>query len=113
MKIEDRIKVTEQANNRRLAIMRTKNVEYAGTDREDADSNKNFIHVAECLGLDAKTVCGVYLMKHVDSLCTYLRTGKESCEGIVGRLDDIRNYCDILESIILENGNVKGEISGL
>jgi hypothetical protein len=100
--ITERLEITDKANGRRTEIMRAKGAEYAGTDREWADCNQNFKHVGQMLGLDPKLVCGVYMLKHVDSLATYLRTGIDSVEGITGRLDDIRNYIDILESLIIE-----------
>jgi hypothetical protein len=102
MNITERLAVTDTANERRTKIMRDKNVEYAGTDRGGVDCNENFRHVGRMLDLGPKVVCGIYMFKHVDSLATYLRTGKDSVEGITSRLDDIRNYCDILESLIIE-----------
>jgi hypothetical protein len=48
----------------------------------------------------------VYFNKHIDSLMTFVRTGRLESEGLRGRLDDIRNYIDILEAMLVEEGSL-------
>ena len=105
--------LVETANNRRLAITRTKGREYIGAVDDDFRSNvlANFERVAERLELDPKVIWAVYTQKHIDSIMTFVagKTGNP-VESIVGRLDDVRNYCDLLEAMLHDYGLV--EIDG-
>jgi hypothetical protein len=49
-------------------------------------------------------------LKHIQSIEQWARNGKlSSGETIISRLDDARNYMDILESLIYENENWREE----
>jgi len=53
----------------------------------------NFEKIARKLGLTPMQVLSVYLNKHLSSLQSYFKDGKEhSSEGIEGRVSDIINY---------------------
>jgi hypothetical protein len=108
------------ANTRRFGITTEKGPEYtgAGSDYTDDDSDvlANFKNVASRLGTNPITVLGVYLGKHVDSINTFIKEMDKvqsleeainlvyQGEGIVSRLDDARNYLDILECLLWEFG---------
>ena len=101
MTLEERIKMTRKSTERRIKIMEEKGPEYS---RYGSNVNGNFVHTADFLGTTAQFVCLVYFLKHVEAIIAYVLTGKQSCESIESRLDDARNYLDILESLIMEGG---------
>lgn len=62
------------------------------------------------LELEPDVVAAIYTLKHVLSLCTFIREQREDKEGhetFSGRIADIQNYCDLLFSIISEQGRVE------
>jgi len=104
MNYKQRKKIIEQANKRRQIIMIDKGKEYSGGNE---DINYNFKQVAERLGNRLANTpeysCLVYFEKHLLSIEKWARDGKlSSGETIFSRLDDARNYLDILESLIIE-----------
>ena len=109
MNYKQRKQIIETANKRRQALMLNKGKEYSGGNE---DINFNFIEVANRLGTrlagTKEYVCLVYLLKHQLSIEKWARDGKlSSGEDIFSRLDDIRNYLDILESLIRDNSTLK------
>lgn len=96
MNLKERSQIAKDAFERRLVILEGKGKEYANGE----DANGNFKRLAPKLGLTPEQVLWVYAAKHIDSIETWLRTREEGMEGIIGRLDDLRNYVDILESIV-------------
>ena len=102
MNYKQRKQIIEIANKRRQSLMLNKGKEYSGGNE---DINFNFIEVAERLGTrlagTKELICLVYLEKHILSMEKWARDGKlSSGEDIFSRLDDLRNYLDILESLI-------------
>jgi hypothetical protein len=83
-------------------IMIGKGREYTiGSD----DKLANFKRVSERTGLSVLQVWGVYFLKHVDSICNYVKEGQVySNEPIEGRITDARNYLALLRGIITERG---------
>jgi hypothetical protein len=111
MKYQQRKKIIEQANKRRQSLMINKGKEYSGGDE---DINYNFKETAKRLGTrlagTSEFVCLTFLLKHIQSIEQWARNGKlSSGETIISRLDDARNYMDILESLIYENENWREE----
>jgi hypothetical protein len=113
----DKARLVAAAHDRRNKISDQKGPEYAGSGSEytadEADVLANFKKVGERLGLDPLTVAGVYMTKHYDSIATWIREAEgktleekyasvESGEGVISRLDDLRNYADLLECLITE-----------
>jgi hypothetical protein len=107
--------VIEEANARRMAISAEKGPEYSGAGSSytvDADVLYNFKSVGARLGLEPLEVAGVYMTKHYDSVMTFLKgTRGEDIqelayrgEGIVSRLDDLRNYLDLIECLLIDVG---------
>ena len=61
------------------------------------------------LELEPEVVAAIYTLKHVLSLCTFIReqrSDKEGHEPFSGRIADIQNYCDLLFSIVFEQDRV-------
>lgn len=86
---------------RKLLIV--KGGEYAGSE----DRLANFKRGAQLTGIEPMTVALIYLSKHYDGVCTYIRdlqTGQDRprSESIEGRLDDMINYCILIKAIIKE-----------
>lgn len=99
----------EEANLRRQKISEDKSAEYSRGE----DVLRNFKSVGNRLGLDPFVVAAVYLNKHIDSINTFIDKAADldsdnltalmhEGEGIISRLDDARNYLDLLECILLE-----------
>jgi hypothetical protein len=103
---EERIAIIEAATKRRMDIMDVKGVDYQGEEKEGV--NGNFYRNGRVLGVSPVTIWAVYFNKHIDALMTYVRTGRLESEGLRGRLDDIRNYVDILEAMLVEEGELDG-----
>jgi hypothetical protein len=115
-----RRQIFELANARRFGITEEKGPEYSGAgsnySADDADCLANFKNVAARIGSNPITVLGVYMLKHIDSVNTFIKELERvenleqaldlvyAGEGIVSRLDDARNYLDILESLLWEFG---------
>jgi hypothetical protein len=63
----------------------------------------NFKFVAELLGITPLQVCGVYWLKHILAIVTYINKGRlESDERIEGRLLDAANYGLLALALIKE-----------
>ena len=61
------------------------------------------------LNLEPDVVAAVYVLKHVLSLCTFIREQRKDKEGhepFSGRIADIQNYCDFIYSVVEEQGRV-------
>jgi|TARA_R100001530_G_scaffold102602_1_gene71378 hypothetical protein len=71
--------------------------EYA---RKTNNAFANFERVADNLGLDRKEVLLVYLLKHVDGVCSYVKGHKSQREDVRGRIIDIHVYLDLLWGMI-------------
>lgn len=125
MNYETRNRIIKRANARRLDIADQKGAEYS---REgdfytavDADTLANFRAVGKRLGITELQTWAIYFLKQSDAIATFvnrIHNGKlsdgdlqmqiqkysDEGEGILSRLDDIRNYADILECLLYEYG---------
>ena len=101
---DERIAIIEAATKRRMDIMDTKGADYQGEEKEGV--NGNFYRNARLLGVSPVLIWAVYFNKHIDALAKFVRTGRVESEGLRGRLDDIRNYIDILEAMLVEEGSI-------
>jgi hypothetical protein len=90
----------ERANVRRQADCDEKS---RGYTRGDVDRLINFKRIGEKRGLSPQAILGVYMQKHLDTIDHWINTGEEDAEGLVSRLDDVRNYCDLLEGLYIES----------
>jgi hypothetical protein len=67
------------------------------------DKLANFKNVAKDTGLRPMQVWAVYFLKHIASICNYVKDGREaSNEPIEGRIMDARNYLALLRGLIEE-----------
>ena len=105
MNADTRRQIIERAHERELALIDTKGREYTGGAEQgnDLDTLANFKRVAERIGLSALHVWGVYFLKHVDAIGTYLQDPtRETSEPITGRIDDARTYLGLLECLLVD-----------
>jgi DNA-binding SARP family transcriptional activator len=82
-----------------MDLLTRKGAEYAS----DADALANFKKRAEDIGIDPKQILWIFLSKHLDSIKSFVKKGKEiSDEPIAGRIQDARNYLFLLHCLIDE-----------
>lgn len=115
--------VVAAANRRRGAISDDKGPEYAGSavhyQDDDQDVLANFKRQDDRWGYDGSGISSAFLYfgKHLDSIETYARGVKPLLEagdtyaahdlglkgeGILSRLDDARNYIDLIECLLID-----------
>jgi len=101
MTFEQRQSIIKKAFQRRTQIMRDKGREYSKGIKTDV--NFNFKEIAKRLGLTKEQVLMVYMGKAMLSIEKWILDGElSSGETLISRLDDLRNYADILESFLYE-----------
>ena len=106
MKWEQQQKLFKELIKEEADILNRKGAEYAS----DEDANANFKKRAEDIGIDPKQILWIFLSKHLDSIKSYIKKGKEiSDEPIVGRINDARNYLFLLHCLICEEKNAGKE----
>jgi len=74
--------------------------EYA---RADSNAFANFERIGENLDLDKKEVLLVYLLKHIDGICSYVKGHKSQREDVRGRITDVIVYLCLLWGMVEEN----------
>tara|TARA_Y100000592_G_C5452096_1_gene309302 strand:+ start:335 stop:646 length:312 start_codon:yes stop_codon:yes gene_type:complete len=67
--------------------------EYA---RKSNNAFANFERIGENLDLDRKEVLLVYLLKHIDGICSYVKGHKSQREDVRGRITDVIVYLCLL-----------------
>ena len=97
MKVDTFFKLSEIFLDECKEIQMVKGAEYTIDDGTNtADKFKNFRSIGERLDLDPKLVLLTYMLKHMDSIRTYVLHGKEGSEGIKSRCQDLVNYAIML-----------------
>jgi len=103
MKEETYLEMIKESFKRRLEIHVRKSHDYASTQ----EILGNFKRVASLLGtlkVDPscpKGVAIIYIMLKIDRLCNLIFWGKKpKNESIQDTIDDLKNYCDLLEACI-------------
>ncbi len=91
MNNEDFETLLAESRERRDEILFGKGMEYGNNESKTF----NFEDTARALGLSPMQVWAVYFLKHIYAILTYVRTGRESAEGMEGRFDDAVNYLDL------------------
>ena len=71
--------------------------EYA---RKSNNAFANFERVAENLEIDRKEVLLVYLLKHTDGICAYVKGHKSQREDVRGRITDVIVYLCLLWGMV-------------
>lgn len=89
-------------------LLITKGAEYA----DGIDRLANFKRGSQLTGTTSFQVALIYMSKHYDSICTFIRKDAENktqvlSEPIDGRLDDLINYCILLKALIREQQDIK------
>ncbi len=74
--------------------------EYA---RKTSNAFANFERVGENLGIDKKKVLLVYLLKHIDGVCSYVQGHKSQREDVRGRITDVIVYLCLLWGMVIED----------
>lgn len=70
----------------------------------------NFKRISQRLGVKPTAVCMVYLTKHLDSIESFIKTGKiHSNERIRGRIVDAITYLTLLHGLFMEDAAEAGE----
>lgn len=67
--------------------------EYA---RKSNNAFANFERIADNLKLDRKEVLAVYLLKHIDGICAYIKGHISQREDVTGRITDVIVYLCLL-----------------
>ena len=81
--------------------------EYA---RQSENAFANFERVGENLNIDRKQVLLVYLLKHIDGICSYVEGHKSQRENVEGRITDSIVYlCLLWGMCISENMQYPGK----
>ena len=76
--------------------------EYA---RKDSNAFANFERVGENLNIQREEVLLVYLLKHIDGICSFVKGHKSQREDVRGRLTDAIVYLCLLWGMIDETEN--------
>jgi len=82
-------------------IMGSKGVAYSGQE----DKLGNFKRGAALTGSEPKKVLFIYMMKHIDSIASFIRNEYKDSEPIESRIEDVINYCFLLYGLIKEKQN--------
>lgn len=83
-------------------LLRTKGNDYTMANE---DRCHNFKVVAEMVGISPLQCWGVYYLKHVLALATYVKYGKVESEGIYERFVDANNYAYLGLALIEDQKN--------
>jgi hypothetical protein len=76
--------------------------EYA---RKQNNAFANFEKIADNLELDRKEILLVYLLKHIDGICAYVKGHKSQRENVRGRMTDVIVYLCLLWGMIDDEDN--------
>lgn len=89
MNSKELLELKKELESEEANILGIKGDEYAVGN---ADRLEFFRDYANKLGISTQMVCAVFLLKHINSIIKYAKTGEDSAEGIMGRINDARNY---------------------
>jgi hypothetical protein len=70
--------------------------------RKEDNAFLQFEKVGNNLNIDKKEVLLVYLLKHIDGICAYVKGHKSQRESVKGRLTDIIVYTCLLWGMIVD-----------
>jgi 7-cyano-7-deazaguanine synthase in queuosine biosynthesis len=84
-----------------VEILKTKGRDYT---QGGEDRLKNFKAIADELGADPMVIVGVYFLKHIDSIKTYIQTSDLRSEGFKSRVLDARNYLALMLALAIDLG---------
>ena len=84
-------------------LLGTKGTEYIVSNENRL---KFFYDYAKQLDVDPKVVCAIFLMKHINSILNFAKTGVSGSESIDGRINDARNYLLFMSALAHEQKSV-------
>jgi len=84
-------------------IQRTREAGQKEYARENSNAFANFERIGNNLNLSKEKVLLVYLLKHIDGICSYVEGYKSQREDVRGRITDIIVYLCLLWGMIDES----------
>ena len=99
MKDKEYQKLRDRFLKETLDLSDLKRIEYTEGNQND-NVLWNFENIATSVGLKPMQVLSVYLHKHLSSLKSYFKEGKEYSEPIQGRISDIINYLLLMVAML-------------
>lgn len=108
MNANRRQSIVERLQQQEVAMIETKGREYTGGAEldNDLDTLANFKNVAEQTGMTPMQCWGVYFLKHISSIMTFIASPDreaDMAEPIDGRILDARTYLGLLQCLIEED----------
>ena len=98
MQREQFLKLMDETYDVLKGLNQTKGHDYAGDD----DALNNFKSAGERVGLDPIQVWGIYFLKHIAAIETFVKEGNVKSEPIEGRVQDAILYLFLLLGLIAE-----------
>jgi len=80
--------------------------EYA---RQQNNAFANFERIGDNLDISKEEVLLVYLLKHIDGICSYVKGHRSQRENVRGRITDVIVYLCLLWGMIEQNEQQQGE----
>jgi hypothetical protein len=102
LKIRDLNKLIEAVRSKQDELLRTKGNDYTMANE---DRCHNFKQVAAFLGITPMQAWGVYYLKHVFAVCTFVQKGEVASEDIFERFVDANNYAYLGLALIEDERN--------
>lgn len=107
MNAQQRKAVIKRLHALEMDMLKTKGREYTGGAEEhnELDTLANFKEVARMTGMTPLQCWGVYFMKHISSIMTFISDPSrqtDMAEPIEGRIVDARTYLGLLECLLEE-----------
>lgn len=100
-------KLKQDMEQKESSLLGTKGTEYIVSNE---DRLKFFYDYVKQLDVDPKVVCAIFLMKHINSILNFAKTGVSGSESIDGRINDARNYLLFMSALAHEQKSVDGVI---
>jgi hypothetical protein len=88
-----------------VKVLEDKGADYA---RENGHFH-NFDTAADFAGVESDKVWAIYAYKHWSAIVRYARDGEVASENILGRLQDLINYCVLFAARIHERNNLAAD----
>ena len=102
MKSKEMVKLMNTIFDSILKMHKEGQKEYA---HDEDNVFANFDRVANQTNTDRKFVLWIYLMKHIDGICSYIKGHRSQREEVQGRLTDAIVYLMLLWGMIKEQEN--------
>jgi len=111
MKLSECNDIQSKSFERRWAIREKKGHDYA-TDADVLSNFKRMSGYASDFGIDVSTPHGIalfYALLKIDRLCNLMfrNKTKPENESIIDTVDDLKNYIDLMEECMIEQGVIE------